>query len=63
MPRPAPGSLFGDTWRRLGAAVGTVPAATLFDSYKTIPLYSGDDIRKAIPIAKKVREVYRPPNR
>ena len=46
--------------------IGAVaPAITggVFDSYKTIPLYSGDDIRKAIPIAKKVREVYRPPNR
>jgi len=41
------------------------PAITsgVFDSYKTIPLYSGDDIKKAVPIAKKVREVYRPPNR
>jgi uncharacterized protein with GYD domain len=39
------------------------PAITggVFESYKTIPLFSTDDIKKAIPIAKKVREIYRPP--
>jgi uncharacterized protein with GYD domain len=40
------------------------PAITggVFESYKTIPLFSNADVQKAIPIAKKVRAVYRPPN-
>lgn len=32
-----------------------------FEHYKTIPLYSWADIKKALPIAKKVQAVYRPP--
>jgi uncharacterized protein with GYD domain len=34
----------------------------VFDSYKTIPLFTHEDVKKAIPIAKKVRAVYRPPH-
>jgi uncharacterized protein with GYD domain len=33
----------------------------VFESYKTIPLYTWTDVAKAIPIAKKVRSIYRPP--
>jgi uncharacterized protein with GYD domain len=42
---------------------GVSPAITsgIFESYKTIPLYTWADIAKAAPIAKKVRAVYKPP--
>jgi len=42
---------------------GVAPAISsgIFESYKTIPLYTWADIKKALPIAKKVREVYKPP--
>jgi len=42
---------------------GIAPAIVsgTFESYKTVPLYSWSDVNKAIPIAKKVREVYKPP--
>jgi uncharacterized protein with GYD domain len=43
-------------------AVATPIAAGVFETYKTIPLYSAADVREAIPIARKVRTVYRPPN-
>jgi hypothetical protein len=33
----------------------------VFESYKTIPLYSSADVMKALPIAKKVSAVCRPP--
>jgi uncharacterized protein with GYD domain len=45
------------------AAVGPAIAAGVFDSYKTIPLYTAADVAKAVPIAKKVAAVYRPPGR
>jgi uncharacterized protein with GYD domain len=32
-----------------------------FESYKTVPLYTWDDIAKAIPIAKQVSKLYQPP--
>ena len=42
---------------------GISPAISsgVFESYKTIPLYTWADIKKSLPIAKKVRAVYRPP--
>ena len=42
---------------------GISPAISsgVFESYKTIPLYTWTDIKKSLPIAKKVRSVYRPP--
>jgi uncharacterized protein with GYD domain len=42
---------------------GMMPAIAsgIFESYKTIPLYTWSDVSKAMPIAKKVREVYKPP--
>jgi uncharacterized protein with GYD domain len=42
-------------------AVGPAIASGVFESYKTIPLYSSADVMKALPIAKKVSAVYRPP--
>ena len=44
--------------------IGAVSAAIssgIFEAYKTIPLYTWADIAKAMPIAKKVRTVYRAP--
>ena len=32
-----------------------------FESYKTVPQYTWDDIAKAIPIAKQVSKLYQPP--
>jgi uncharacterized protein with GYD domain len=32
-----------------------------FESYKTVPLYTWPDVAKALTVAKKVREVYKPP--
>jgi len=34
----------------------------VFESYKTIPLYTWADVEKSLPIAKKVRAVYKPPS-
>lgn len=42
-------------------AVSPAIASGVFESYKTIPLYTGADVAKSKPIAKKVRSVYRPP--
>jgi uncharacterized protein with GYD domain len=42
-------------------AIAPAISSGVFDSYKTIPLYSWGDVAKALPIAKKVRSVYRPP--
>jgi len=42
-------------------AVAPAISSGIFESYKTIPLYSSADVKKAIPIAKKVRSVYKPP--
>ena len=44
----------------LGAVVPAIVSGT-FESYKTIPLFTWADVQKALPIAKKVRAVYRPP--
>jgi uncharacterized protein with GYD domain len=42
---------------------GIAPAVAsgAFESFKTIPLYTSADVAKALPIAKKVRSVYKPP--
>ena len=42
---------------------GISPAISsgIFESYKTIPLYTWADVAKALPVAKKVSSVYRPP--
>ena len=42
---------------------GIMPAilSGTFESYKTIPLYTWEDVKKALPIAKKVRAAYKPP--
>ena len=45
------------------AAVGPAIAAGVFESYKSIPLYTAADVSKAVPLAKKVAAVYRPPGR
>jgi len=42
-------------------AVAPAISSGIFESYKTIPLYTWADIKKALPIAKKVRGVYKPP--
>ncbi len=44
----------------IGAVAPAISSGT-FESYKTIPLYTWADIKKAMPIAKQVRAVYRPP--
>jgi uncharacterized protein with GYD domain len=44
----------------LGAIAPAIVSGT-FESYKTVPLYTWADVAKAMPIAKKVREVYKPP--
>jgi uncharacterized protein with GYD domain len=43
----------------IGAIMPAIGSGT-FESYKTIPLYSWADVAKAMPIAKKVRAVYKP---
>jgi uncharacterized protein with GYD domain len=43
------------------AAVMPAIASGMFESYKTIPLYSAGEVVKAVSLSKKVREVYRPP--
>jgi uncharacterized protein with GYD domain len=42
---------------------GISPAISsgVFESFKTVPLYTWADVTKSLPIAKKVRSVYRPP--
>ena len=42
-------------------AVAPAVSGGVFESYKTIPLYTWADVTKAIPISRKVRSVYRPP--
>jgi uncharacterized protein with GYD domain len=42
-------------------AVAPAISSGIFESYKTIPLYSSADVKRSIPIAKKVRAVYKPP--
>jgi len=44
----------------LGAVTPAVVAG-VFESYKTIPLYTVADVLKSGPIARKVREIYRAP--
>jgi uncharacterized protein with GYD domain len=44
----------------IGAISPAISSGT-FESYKTIPLYTWADVSKALPIARKVRAVYRPP--
>jgi uncharacterized protein with GYD domain len=36
-------------------------ASGVFESYKTIPLYTWADVTKSLAIAKKVSSVYKPP--
>jgi len=36
-------------------------ASGVFESFKTVPLFTWADVAKSKPIAKKVRSVYRPP--
>jgi uncharacterized protein with GYD domain len=36
-------------------------ASGVFESYKTIPLYTWADVAKSLPVAKKVRALYKPP--
>jgi uncharacterized protein with GYD domain len=42
---------------------GMTPAIAggVFESYKTIPLYTWSDVAKSKPFAKKVQSVYNPP--
>lgn len=42
---------------------GIAPAVAsgVFESYKTIPLFTSADVARALPIAKKVSSVYRAP--
>ena len=42
-------------------AMAPVISSGVFESYKTVPLYTWPDVAKARPIAKKVSAVYRPP--
>lgn len=42
-------------------AVSPAIAGGVFETYKSIPLFEWKDVAKAIPIAKKVGAVYRPP--
>jgi uncharacterized protein with GYD domain len=44
----------------IGAITPAIISGT-FESYKSIPLYTWADVAKAMPIAKKVRNVYRQP--
>jgi uncharacterized protein with GYD domain len=44
----------------LGGVMPAIVSGT-FESYKTIPLFTWADVKKALPIAKKVRAVYKPP--
>ncbi len=42
-------------------AISPAIASGVFESYKTIPLYTWADVSKSLPVAKKVRSIYRPP--
>jgi uncharacterized protein with GYD domain len=44
----------------LGGVMPAIVSGT-FESYKSIPLFTWADVKKALPIAKKVRAVYKPP--
>jgi uncharacterized protein with GYD domain len=44
-------------------AISPAIAGGVFESYKTIPLFTWADVAKSQPIAKKVRSVYQPPGR
>jgi uncharacterized protein with GYD domain len=44
----------------IGGIAPAVASGT-FESFKTIPLYTSADVQKALPIAKKVGAVYKPP--
>jgi uncharacterized protein with GYD domain len=44
------------------AALAPAITSGIFETYKTITLFTSEDVKKSFPIAKKVREVYRPPN-
>jgi uncharacterized protein with GYD domain len=44
----------------LGGIMPAIVSGT-FESYKTVPLFTWTDVKNALPIAKKVRAVYRPP--
>jgi uncharacterized protein with GYD domain len=46
----------------IGGIIPAISAGT-FESFKTVPLYTAADIMKAIPISRKVAEVYKPPMR
>jgi uncharacterized protein with GYD domain len=46
----------------IGALVPAISSGT-FESWKTIPLYTQADMTKALAIAKKVHDVYKPPGR
>jgi uncharacterized protein with GYD domain len=46
----------------IGALVPAISSGT-FESWKTIPLYTQSDMTKALAIAKKVHDVYKPPGR
>jgi uncharacterized protein with GYD domain len=43
------------------AGISPAIVSGVFESFKTIPLYTWADVAKSRPIAKKVRSVYRPP--
>jgi uncharacterized protein with GYD domain len=44
----------------LGGVMPAIVSGT-FESYKSIPLFTWADVKKALPIAQKVRAVYKPP--
>jgi len=44
----------------IGAVMPAINSGT-FESYKTVPLYTWDDIANAMPIARKVSKLYQPP--
>jgi uncharacterized protein with GYD domain len=44
----------------IGGVMPAIASGT-FESYKTVPLYTWADVAKAVPIAKKVSKVYKPP--
>jgi hypothetical protein len=44
-------------------AVASAISSGVFESYKTIPLYTAADVVKASKIAKRVAKTYRPPGK
>jgi uncharacterized protein with GYD domain len=44
-------------------AVGPALASGVFESYKTIPLYTAADVIKGSQVAKKVAKAYKPPGK